>query len=123
MKLLATIGLCTAGIINLLPASGVLGRSWLQSLYGFDIGGADLEILLRHRAVLFAIVGVLLMAAAALPWLRPVAIAVGFVSMASFIVVAVTVGGYGLAITRIIIADLIGLAALIPAALQLRSAA
>ena len=38
--------------------------------------------------------------------------------MASFIVIALFVGGYGPAITKIVIADLIGLLALVPAVLK-----
>jgi hypothetical protein len=119
---LAPIGLCIAGVINLLPVVGVLGASWLKSLYGFDIAGADLEILLRHRAVLFGIIGVLLLAAALRPALRGVAVILAFASMASFIVIALFVGGYGAPVTKIIIADIIGLIALVPAALARLSA-
>ncbi|WP_420101108.1 hypothetical protein [Bosea sp. (in: a-proteobacteria)] len=115
---LAPIGLVAAGIINLLPVTGVAGASWLRSLYGFEIASADLEILLRHRAVLFGVIGFLLIAAAFRPGLRSVAVLVAGASMASFIVIALFVGGYGPAITKIVIADLIGLLALVPAVLK-----
>ena len=115
---LAPIGLVAAGIINLLPVTGVAGASWLRSLYGFEIANADLEILLRHRAVLFGVIGFLLIAAAFRPGLRSVAVLVAGASMASFIVIALFVGGYGPAITKIVIADLIGLLALVPAVLK-----
>lgn len=115
---IAPFGLGLAGVINLLPVSGVLGVSWLKSLYGFDIAGADLEILLRHRAILFGVVGLLLMTSVFHRALRPVAVLVGLGSMVSFIVVAAVVGRYGPAITKIIIADLIGIAALAPALVQ-----
>jgi hypothetical protein len=115
---IAPYGIALAGVINLLPVSGVLGASWLKSLYGFDIAGADLEILLRHRAILFGVVGLLLLASVFHRVLRPAAVLVGLGSMVSFIGVAVVVGGYGPAITKIIIADLIGIAALVPALVQ-----
>jgi hypothetical protein len=111
----ASIGLAIAGVINLLPVTGVLGASWLKSLYGLEIASSDLEILLRHRALLFGIVGVLLLLAVFRPALRVTALAVGAASMASFIVVALIVGGYTPAIGKIIMADVIGLFALIPA--------
>ncbi|HEV7324162.1 MAG TPA: hypothetical protein VGN91_03780 [Bosea sp. (in: a-proteobacteria)] len=114
---LVPIGLVIAGIVNLLPTIGVAGTSWLRSLYGFEIANPDLEILLRHRAVLFGLVGLLLLAAALRPGLRNVAMLVAGASMASFIVIAFTVGGYGPAITKIVIADIIGLLALAPTAL------
>jgi hypothetical protein len=119
MAVIASIGLAIAGIVNLLPVTGVLGVSWLRSLYGFDVAGADLEILLRHRAVLFGIVGGLLLAAVFRSSLRAVAVAVGFVSMAGFLVVALIVGSYGPAIARVVWADVAALLALAPAALRL----
>jgi hypothetical protein len=114
---LIPIGLVIAGIINLLPVVGVLGASWLKSLYGFDIVGADLEILLRHRAVLFGILGVLLLTSVMRPALRGLAVILAFASMASFVVIALVVGGYGAPVIKIIITDMIGLIALVPAAL------
>ncbi|AZO80772.1 MULTISPECIES: phosphopantetheine adenylyltransferase [unclassified Bosea (in: a-proteobacteria)] len=112
---LVAVGLAIAGIINLLPTIGVAGVGWLRSLYGFEIANPDLEILLRHRAILFGIVGALLLAAAFRPGLREVAVLVAGASMASFIVIALLVGGYGPAIRKVVIADIIGLLALVPA--------
>jgi len=114
---LVSVGLAIAGIINLLPTIGVAGAGWLRSLYGFEVADPDLEILLRHRAILFGIVGALLLAAAFRPGLRDVAVLIAGASMASFIVIALLVGGYGSAITKIVIADIIGLLALVPTAL------
>ena len=108
-------GLVLAGIINLLPVVGVAGAAWLRSLYGLEIGSLDLEILLRHRAVLFGIVGGLLLVAVFRPRLREVAVLVAGASMASFILIALLVGNYGPAIRKVVIADIIGLLALVPA--------
>ncbi|KUL93606.1 hypothetical protein DK26_22570 [Bosea sp. WAO] len=112
---LVAVGLAVAGIVNLLPTIGVAGVGWLRSLYGFEIASPDLEILLRHRALLFGIIGVLLLAAAISPGLRGVAVLVASASMASFVVIALLVGGFGPAITKIVIADIVGLLALVPA--------
>jgi hypothetical protein len=116
---LATGGLLVAGIINLLPLSGVLGRSWLLSLYGQEIASVDMEILLRHRAVLFGIVAVVLFASIRLVHWRGAAILVAGLSMASFIAVAALVGGYGPLLRTVVIVDILGLLALIPPALHL----
>ena len=115
MQRLANPGLLVAGIINLLPVAGVLGVPWLQSLYAIQIGTVDIEILLRHRALLFGIIGVVLIAAVFRPSLRGVALFAGAASMASFIAIALLVGGYNPLLSRIIVADVAGLAALIPA--------
>jgi hypothetical protein len=108
-------GLVLAGIINLLPVVGMAGAAWLRSLYGLEIRSLDLEILLRHRAVLFGIVGGLLLVAAFRPGLRDVAVLVAGASMMSFIVIALLVGGYGPAIRKVVIVDIVGLLALVPA--------
>ncbi len=108
-------GLVLAGIINLLPVVGMAGAAWLRSLYGLEIRSLDLEILLRHRAVLFGIVGGLLLLAAFRPGLRDVAVLVAGASMMSFIVIALLVGGYGPAIRKVVIVDIVGLLALVPA--------
>lgn len=108
-------GLVLAGIINLLPVVGMAGAAWLRSLYGLEIRSLDLEILLRHRAVLFGIVGGLLLVAVFRPGLRDVAVLVAGASMMSFIVIALLVGGYGPAIRKVVIVDIVGILAIVPA--------
>ena len=88
----AQIGLIIAGIMNVLPLAGALGADQLRSLYGLASITPDLEILLRHRAILFGLVGSLLIAAAFVPGLQLAALLIGGASMASFIVIALLVG-------------------------------
>ena len=59
MEHLYTAGLVVAGVINSIPLIGVLSNSQLERLYGPGIAKADPTtiVLLRHRAVLFGIVG------------------------------------------------------------------
>ena len=106
-----------AGIVNLLPAIGAFSAERLQSLYGVVIEDPNLAILMRHRAVLFAIVGALLVASAFHPALRPVAFAAGFVSMGSFVALALLVGYYNLALRRIVWVDVIASLGLVIAAI------
>jgi len=74
-----------AGLVHLVPSVGVLGAPQLARLYGVPVEGPELLLLMRHRAVLFAILGALLIAAAFLPALRrPVGFA-GLVSMLAFV--------------------------------------
>jgi hypothetical protein len=65
--------LIIGGVIHLMPAAGVLGRSALTRLYAVEIDDPDLEILLRHRSVLFALLGAFLVLAAFAPELRTAA--------------------------------------------------
>ncbi len=83
-EVFAKILFLIAGLINFAPVAGILGDSLLTSAYAIDVASTDLSLLLRHRAVLFGIVGGLLLVAAFRPALRPVASVCGFVSMISF---------------------------------------
>lgn len=116
MNRLVAALLLVAGLIHLLPLPGVFGATQLQSLYGFTIAGPDLEILLRHRAVMFGLLGALLVAAAFRPAWRALAIGAGLVSASSFIAVAMLVGSYGPAIHRVVIADIVAIVCLVLAA-------
>ena len=107
MKYLSIVALLVAGIIHLLPVPGVMGASTLARLYGIEVTDPSTAILLQHRALLFGVLGVLMLSAIALPWLRVTALAVALFSAASFIVVAMAVGGYNPAIGRVVVADVV----------------
>ena len=96
-----------AGIINLIPSIGVLSNEKLTSLYGVDIVSDDLALLLRHRAVLFLIVGTMLLTAAFVHSLRPIAGIAGLVSMISFILLAWSLPDIGPLMKRIVTADIV----------------
>jgi hypothetical protein len=44
-------------LINFLPVTGALSGKRIQALYGVAVEDSNSEILMRHRAVLFGIVG------------------------------------------------------------------
>lgn len=104
------------GIIHLLPLSGVLGPSRLAGLYGIPINEPNLEILMRHRAVLFGLLGVFLLYAAFRPSLQWIAILAGFISVSSFMVLAWSIGGYNAQLTTVFRVDIVALACLAVAA-------
>ena len=108
--------LALAGIIHLLPLPGVLGAGQLARLYGVAASDPNTGILLQHRAVLFGLLGVLLIAAAYRPELRLVALAAGLVSTVSFLVIAWGVGGYNSQVARVVAADLVAVVLLLTAA-------
>ncbi len=103
-----TLALIGAGLINFIPVIGVLSARQIQQSYGVDISSPDLEILLRHRAVLFGLAGGFILYSTYRKDLQNLAIGGGFVSMVSFIALAVSIGGYSAALNTIIIADVTG---------------
>ncbi len=79
-----TLLLC--GAIHLLPTAGLLGAARLEALYGVKVGGdPNLSVLLRHRALLFGLLGVPLAWASFRREWQPAAITAGLVSTGSFI--------------------------------------
>jgi hypothetical protein len=115
MHRLSTALFLLAAIVNLVPGIGVQSGARLESLYGVALEDPALVILMRHRAVLLAIVGGVLAAAAFRPALRPAAVAAGLVSMLSFVALAVGAGA-GPALQRIAIVDVAASIALVAAA-------
>jgi hypothetical protein len=101
MRHVIPLVLVLVGIVHLLPLAGVLGAAQLQSLYGIPVAEPNLEILMRHRAVLFGLLGALLLAAACLPALRVAAFVAGFVSVGSFVLLAWEVGGANASLQRV----------------------
>jgi len=100
-------------VINLLPLSGVLGAGQLQTLYGMSLAGADLLLLLQHRAVVIGVVGLLLLAAAIRPALRPAASVAGLLSMGSYLFLALPLGEHNTELQRVFWADVIALVSLL----------
>ena len=113
MRYLISVTLIIAGIIHLLPLSGVLGADRLSALYGTTLSDPNLVILMRHRAVLFGLLGLFFIFAAFRPTFQPLAFLAGFVSVISFLWLAWSTGNYNTQINHVVVADLIALGSLI----------
>jgi len=107
MKYVSVIALLVSAIIHLLPVPGVTGTTSLGRLYGIEVADANTSILLQHRALLFGMLAILMLLAIALPKLRMTVLGAGLFSAASFVVVALWVGGYNVAIARVVTADVV----------------
>lgn len=119
MKYLVSACLIVAAIIHLLPVSGALGAERLAALYGLSFDEANIAILMRHRAVMFGILGGCLFLAAFLPSLQLPALVVGLLSTGSFLAIALTEGGYNNEVARVVHADLIASGSLLVGAAAL----
>ncbi len=116
MKIVICILIALAGLINFLPVIGVQSAARLEALYGVAIDDPSLEVLMRHRAILFGLVGGFMIYAAFVPWLQWIAIIAGLVSMLSFILLTRVAGDGPSLFPAIVLADLVGAALLIGAA-------
>jgi hypothetical protein len=104
--------LVVVGVIHLLPLSGVLGPERLSTLYGLSFAEPNIAILMRHRAVLFGLLGLFIIYAAFRPPLQPLAILAGFVSVVSFLWLSWLAEAYNELLGRVVVADIVALACL-----------
>ena len=116
MRILTTLALLVVGIIHLVPVSGVLGPEHLARLYGAAPSDPSALILMRHRAVLFGIVGAVCVYAAFRPALQWLALVLAFSSVASFLWLAWATGGFNAHLQRVVQADVLALACLLAGA-------
>jgi hypothetical protein len=72
---------------------------------------------MRHRAVLFGILGAFFAYAAFVPELQPIAFVAAAASLATFLYLTVAVGRYGAPIRKIVLADVVAVICLAAAVL------
>jgi hypothetical protein len=118
MQKLVLVALLASGLVHLVPTLGVLGPSQLQRLYGVAVAAPELVLLMRHRALLFGLIGALQLAALASPGLRLAALLVGLVSALGYVALAWPPSSVGPALARVAWIDL-GLVLLLAPALAL----
>jgi hypothetical protein len=104
-----TFCLIVVGLINFAPVIGVISAQKLESAYSVTLAGNDLAILMRHRALLFGILGAFILYSAYNPVYQSAAIIMGGVSMFGFALLAVGVGGYNEAVGKVLFLDLLGI--------------
>lgn len=117
---LLSFALVAAGVLHLLPLTGLLSAARLEALYGIPVREPALEILLRHRALMFGLLGALLIAGAFIPVLQAAAIVAALVSMIGFVAIGAAVGEWPAALRKVAIADIVAIM-MLAAALGLRA--
>ncbi|MEO1435455.1 MAG: hypothetical protein AAFV80_07955 [Bacteroidota bacterium] len=85
MELVFRICLFLAGVINVLPALLAFLPDRIPKAYGVAVPNANYELLLRHRAVLFGIVGGVMIYSAVSQEYYTLATQIGLISMLSFV--------------------------------------
>jgi hypothetical protein len=92
MEILFRISLLLAGIINLIPFSLAFFPNKINASYGIDVTNINLELLVRHRAVLFSIVGGLMLFSAFTKRYYDLSVVFGSISMLSFVILYFSIG-------------------------------
>ena len=109
MGKLITVCLIIVGLINFAPLIGILSAQKMESVYSVSIMGNDLAILMRHRALLFGVLGFFILYSAFNPIYQPAAMLMAGVSMIGFAILVLTTGGYNEALAKVLIMDYIGI--------------
>ena len=86
METIFRICLFIAGAINFLPSLLAFLPNKISQSYGIDIPDANYELLLRHRAVLFGIIGGLMIYSALSKKYYDLSFIIGLISMVSFLI-------------------------------------
>lgn len=117
MNRLITIALVCVGVIHLLPVAGVLGVEKLNTLYGLQLGSQqhDLALLMRHRAMLLGLVGLILLFGAFNSAMQLLCVSVGLLSITSFIVLSWMVTDINASLQCVVLIDWFALALLLVA--------
>ena len=111
-QIILIIALLLVGLVNFAPLAGLFFPERMETLYGITISTPDLELLMRHRALLFGLVGGLVLISAFRPRLQPAALVLASISMIGFIVLDGVIGGTNEAIAQVVRIDLWALAPL-----------
>jgi hypothetical protein len=116
MQRVVFVLLVAVGLVNFLPVAGALSANLLASAYGIAAPEGDLLILMRHRALLFGILGAVIIASAFRRHLQPTAIVAGLVSMVGFVALAIASGEQGAQILIVVVVDVVASIALVAVA-------
>lgn len=115
MRTLVPILYVLVGLINFAPIIGALSGARLESLYSIELTDPNLVIAMRHRAILLAIVGALLIHAAFVPSARTIAATAGAISMLTYIALVGTSAVANPSLTRVMWVDVFATFALLAA--------
>jgi len=117
MNRIITALLILVGLINFFPVLGVLSAEVIANAYNIPAPEGELLILMRHRALLFGVVGSIILVSAFRQQLQPTAMVAAFVSMVGFIALTLSSGEYNEKIYNVILIDVVGTVLLVVAAI------
>ena len=112
MNIAISIFLLLVGLINFLPIIGVISAEKLSSAYSIELIGNDLIILMRHRALLFGLIGGFIIFSVFNPAYQIAAMVMAAISMLGFLYFVWVAADYNGAISKIAMIDLVGLVCL-----------
>ena len=101
------------GVINFLPIIGILSLDKINQAYGLSVTDNNIEILLRHRALLFGLIGGFIIYSVFNPQYQTAAIILAAISILGYLFFSWSVGGANSALMKIAQIDIVGIVLLI----------
>jgi hypothetical protein len=109
MEIVFRISLFIAGIINFLPSLLAFFPEKISKSYGIEAPNASNELILRHRAILFGIIGLLMLYSSIMKKYYGLSSSFGLISMISFIVLYFIIGKeISAELKKVMFIDLVG---------------
>jgi len=105
------------GVINFLPIFGVLSLDKINQAYGLSVSDNNLAVLLRHRALLFGLIGGFVIYSVFNPQYQTVAIILAGLSMLGYLFFFYSIGDSNSALLKIAQVDMVGVVLLVLAIL------
>ncbi|OJJ17263.1 hypothetical protein BKI52_31670 [marine bacterium AO1-C] len=116
MEIIFRIVLFLAGLVNFAPAMIVFFPEKIAQSYGIQLTEANLELLMRHRGILFGLIGGLMMYAAVFKKYENLAVLLGSISMGTFILLYfISTPNFSPGITKIMRIDVVAFSLLLTA--------
>ena len=109
MTKLITVCLAIVGLINFVPVLAVISVQKLEEAYSISFVSNDLIILMRHRALLFGVLGGFILYSAFVPAYQGPAMLMAAISMIGYAALMYSVGGYNDSLYKVLIIDYIGI--------------
>ena len=97
------------GVINFIPVIGLFSASQLAAAYGIDLSTLELTVLMRHRALLFGLLGSLVFWSLFKPQLQLAAMLLSGISMVGFLVLAWPMAGLNEQVSMVFQVDVVGI--------------
>lgn len=113
MEIVFRITLLISGAINIFPSALVFLPERISDSYGIKLQNPDFELLLRHRAVLFGIIGGLMIYSALTKKYYSISVIVGLISMLSFVILYFSLNGINDELTKVMKFDIAAIVILI----------
>ncbi|MEM7511514.1 MAG: hypothetical protein AAF388_11310 [Bacteroidota bacterium] len=114
METVFRVCLLIAGVINALPSILAFLPQKISDSYGIEIPDVNHELLLRHRAILFGIIGGIMIFSAISKKYYTLSVSIGMISMLSFILLFLLMKGeVNPELRKVMYVDLVGIAVLL----------